>query len=66
MQGINPSDLTSPWYVWDLEKTIWNAMSANETERILANLIPAAGLVPGSVKDRWEAGEAVEEVMKSR
>ena len=64
--GMNPTlfnlDVTLP----EIGKQIGNAMSLNVIERVLRRLLVSAGLAPNIGEDRWENGQAVKELEKSR
>ena len=67
LQGMNPEKLKQPRGVsdrqWHLQ--LGNAMSVNVVERLLARLLPAAGLT-GELRDRWASGEALAELKATR
>ena len=47
-----------------LRAQLGNTMSVNVIERILIRVLPAAGLVKhGRLVDRWENGEAMEQIV---
>ena len=66
LQGMNPRKFNVSVSECQLGKQLGNTMSVNVLERILTRLLPAAGLVKGSLRDRWEDGSALKELSATR
>ena len=67
LQGMDPSNFhVVSVSEYQLGRQLGNTMSVNVLERILTRLLPAAGLVKGSLRDRWEDGSALKELSATR
>ena len=66
LQGMDPSKFIVSVSEFQLGKQLGNTMSVNVLERILTRLLPAAGLVKGPLRDRWEDGSALKELSATR
>ena len=66
LQGMDPSKFNVSVSECQLGKQLGNTMSVNVLERIMTRLLPAAGLVSGSLRDRWEDGSALEQLSATR
>lgn len=67
LQGMDPSTFKVVVSDKQLGKQLGNTMSVNVLERLLARLLPAAGLVSASrLQDRWENGSAVDQLESTR
>lgn len=68
LQGMNPSKFRKVVSEGQLGKQLGNTMSVNVLERLLARVLPAAGLVPGgaALRDRWQDGSAVRVLARTR
>ena len=66
LQGMDPSKFIASVSEFQLGKQLGNTMSVNVLERIMTRLLPAAGLVSGSLRDRWEDGSALEQLSATR
>ena len=66
LQGMNPRKFNVSVSECQLGKQLGNTMSVNVLERILTRLLPAAGLVKGPLRDRWEDGSALKELSATR
>eukprot|EP00933_Yihiella_yeosuensis_P031929 TRINITY_DN25523_c0_g1_i1.p1 TRINITY_DN25523_c0_g1~~TRINITY_DN25523_c0_g1_i1.p1 ORF type:complete len:397 (+),score=105.60 TRINITY_DN25523_c0_g1_i1:71-1192(+) len=58
LQGMRPASFKVAVSEQQLGKQVGNAMSVNVLERILVNLLPAAGFVSRKLPDRWQSGVA--------
>ena len=66
LQGILPNQITRAVSWNDLGNQIGNSMSQNVIDRIFWSLLPAAGLGPNPIDDRWRNGIALQEIRNSR
>ena len=66
LQGMDPSKFIVSVSEFQLGKQLGNTMSVNVLERIMTRLLPAAGLVNGSLRDRWEDGSALKQLSATR
>ena len=66
LQGMDPTLFTLAVSEPELGKQIGNAMSLCVLERILNELLPAAGFTNPIKPDRWLSGEAVRALEESR
>ena len=63
---MGPTNFTVAVSDAQLAQQIGNAMRVNVLERLLARILPAAGLVNnGMCFDRWEIGAGVEQLSKT-
>mmetsp|Transcript_24984 Transcript_24984/g.65047 ORF Transcript_24984/g.65047 Transcript_24984/m.65047 type:complete len:399 (-) Transcript_24984:152-1348(-) len=65
LQGMNPTKFKLAISLNQVGHQLGNSMSVNVFERVLARLLPAAGMT-GRLMDRWASGAALKELMASR
>jgi len=66
LQGMDPTKFTVAVTQAQLGKQLGNTMSVNVLERLFVCLLPAANLVKkNEVKDRWENGSALKDLIKT-
>jgi hypothetical protein len=65
LQGHNPRRFRCAVSARQLGKQIGNAMSVNILERIYCSLLPACGLVSGTIPDPWLDGRAIARLRES-
>jgi len=66
LQGMDPTKFKVAVTETQLGKQLGNTMSLNVLERLFVRLLPAANLVKkNEVKDRWENGSALKDLMKT-
>lgn len=67
LQGMDPTTFKVAVSETQLGKQLGNTMSVNVFERLLVRVLPAAKLAPRSeLTDRWEKGQAVKELSRTR
>ena len=66
LMGMNPSEFTLDVTVPQVAKQIGDAMSLNVIERIIYNILPAAGFGANKNEDRWVSGSAIREIKASK
>jgi len=66
LQGMDPTKFKVAVTETQLGKQLGNTMSVNVLERLFVRLLPAANLVKrNEVKDRWESGSALKDLIKT-
>merc|ERR1712046_429763 len=66
LQGMDPTKFKVAVTESQLGKQLGNTMSVNVLERLFVRLLPAAKLVKkNEVKDRWENGSALKDLIKT-
>ena len=66
LMGMNPTEFTLDVTLPQVAKQVGNAMSLNVIERIIYNILPAAGFGKNNNEDRWTSSRAMEEIKASR
>jgi len=67
LQGMNPTTFKVAVSETQLGRQLGNTMSVNVLERLFVRLLPAAKLARASdLTDRWETGQAVKELARTR
>merc|ERR1711935_1037171 len=66
LQGMDPTKFTVAVSENRLGHQLGNTMSVCVLERLFTRLLPAAKLVPGTIKDRWASGQALKKLMATR
>merc|ERR1712128_31858 len=66
LQGMDPTKFTVAVSENRLGHQLGNTMSVCVLERLFTQILPAAKLVRGTIKDRWASGQALKKLMATR
>merc|ERR1719265_2766634 len=67
LQGMNPAEFNLAVTEGQLGRQLGNTMSVNVLERLLVRVLPAAKLArKRDVTDRWENGQAIKALSRTR
>merc|ERR1712194_785738 len=66
LQGMDPTKFMVAVSESRLGHQLGNTMSVCVLERLFTQILPAAKLVRGTIKDRWASGQALKKLMATR